>query len=452
MAWSMVLGPTCRACREIYCATKNCALGTGNPTCPRSCCQPLVHRARTPPLRNLLRGAPGQVGPCRLVAVASVRKQDRWPLYRTSAQLQRLRTRTLWEWDLGKAGGYCRSVLESPLSLQPTAPFQPRLPLQGPPSQSYLTGCLTWASISLHAVWDLCAPAAFWLRNQQQRSFNVAAGQAVANRCSRTEAPREEFACASRPLGTHHGRKRKILEAIAELPDPGEAVRTLAGAGGLRGSALADTANRAALRSRTGGATATAAVGEHRAVASGRRNKHFSTSHHLLTIISPCHPTHSTTLISDLLTVQFHSNPSASCQLGHRPRTFGSEMSREDDEHWEWVSTSAQSEAPADARRSKGAPEQGNSAHVGNPSRGTPQQERVGAVRSIIRRAVQRSSEERWSGQRAHPPSSPPRRQHSRRGQATHDQPRMRRAARQRSQQAQAACAQTRQSGSTTVA
>ena len=43
------------------------------------------------PLRNLPRGAPGQVGSRRLVAVASVRKQGGWSLYRMS-QLQRLGT------------------------------------------------------------------------------------------------------------------------------------------------------------------------------------------------------------------------------------------------------------------------------------------------------------------------------------------------------------------------
>ena len=358
-------------------------------------------------------------------------------LYRTSGQLQRLRTRTL---GVGPRQGWellpeCAriSALAAAHRTVPASASSARASVSVIPHRMRF---LTWASISLHAVWDLCAPAAFWLRNQQQRSFNVAAGQAVGNRCSRTEAPREEFACASRPLGTHHGRKRKNPGSYCGTARPRRGGPHAGRSRGPQGissrrhsqSSGAQKQDRRRHRHRRSG--------EHRAVASGPKNKHFSTSHHLLTIISPCHPTHPTTLIFDLLTVQFHSNPSASCQLGHRPRTIGAEMSREDDEHWEWVCTSAQSEAPADARRSEGAPEQGNSAHVGNPSRGTPQQERVGAVRSIIRRAVQCSSEERRSGQRAHPPSSPPRRQHSRRGQATHDQPRMRRAARQRSQQA----------------
>ena len=57
-------------------ATKNRAPGMGNPTCPRSCCLPMVHRVRTLPLRNL---PPGQVGSRWLVAVVPMRKQDRCP-------------------------------------------------------------------------------------------------------------------------------------------------------------------------------------------------------------------------------------------------------------------------------------------------------------------------------------------------------------------------------------
>ena len=76
------------------------------------------------------------------------------------------------------------------------------------------------------------------------------------------------------------------------------AARAVARGFGLRGSALTDTANRSALKSKTGGATDTATVvsTEHK-VARGPGNKHFSTSHHLSTIFSPCHPTHPTTLI-----------------------------------------------------------------------------------------------------------------------------------------------------------
>ena len=84
------------------------------------------------------------------------------------------------------------------------------------------------------------------------------------------------------------------------------------------------------------------------------------------------------------------------------------EMSREDDQHWESVSTSAQSEAPPDTRRSRGALEQGSSAYVVIPVAGCRSKRDWRAVRSIIRRAGQRSSEER-SGPRAHPASAPSR-------------------------------------------
>ena len=49
-----------------------------------------------------------------------------------------------WEWDHGKAGSCCRSVLEPMLWPQPIVPFQPELPSQVLPSQplqSYLSGC-----------------------------------------------------------------------------------------------------------------------------------------------------------------------------------------------------------------------------------------------------------------------------------------------------------------------
>ena len=51
-------------------------------------------------------------------------------------------------WNLDETGSFCWRVLEPQLSLQPTVPFQPGLPLQRPPSQSlrfpwgrHLTGC-----------------------------------------------------------------------------------------------------------------------------------------------------------------------------------------------------------------------------------------------------------------------------------------------------------------------
>ena len=103
MAWSMVLGPISQGGLDPV--TKNRALGMVNPTCPRSDCLHLMHRVRTPPLRNLPRGALGRVGSRWLDGVVSVRRQDRCPLYRTSGRLQRLGTRRL-----GVTSGRARSL------------------------------------------------------------------------------------------------------------------------------------------------------------------------------------------------------------------------------------------------------------------------------------------------------------------------------------------------------
>ena len=151
---------------------------------------------------------------------------------------------------------------------------------------------LTWAAISPRAAWNLCAPAAFCLRIQQHRSFNVAGCQAVRSRGSRTEPPGEESACASRPVDTHQGRKRKNLGGSCGTDRPRRGgAGAVAGAGGLWGSL-----------SQSNGA-------EHRAQSGDRPEK--QTTLHVtspLNHISPCHPTHPTTLIFDLLSVQFPSN------------------------------------------------------------------------------------------------------------------------------------------------
>ena len=94
--------------------------------------------------------------------------------------------------------------------------------------------------------------------DQQQRSFNVAGSQAVGSRCSGTQPPREEFACATRPLGTHCGRKRYDLGSYCATARPAQ---------GGSGDQLS-----------------------------------------LTQPIEPCHSTHPTTLIFDLLTEQFPSN------------------------------------------------------------------------------------------------------------------------------------------------
>ena len=267
MAWSMVLGRTSCACigkstvqEGLDPAARHCALRVGHPSRPRSCCLPLVLRVRPPPFRNLPRGAPGQVGSRRLVAVASVRRQAR-----SMALVQDVQTVPATQnQNTGSGRQGCSLLSErtrTSASLQPTVPFQPGLHLQGPPSQSvwlvspHRVRFFTRASISPHAVWNLCAPAAFWLRNQQQRPFNVDGSQAVGSRCSGMESPREEFACASRPLGTHCGRKRCDPGSYCGTARPRRGgARTVSGARGLPGSALSDTANRAAHRSKTGGA------------------------------------------------------------------------------------------------------------------------------------------------------------------------------------------------------
>ena len=130
-----------------------------------------------------------------------------------------IRTRTLGV-DLDEAGVYCLGVLEPPLWLQPTEPFQPwvhsaRAPVSAtvvPPWKSphrvrlahslsivqNSRNCSTRAIISPHAVWNLCSPAAFWFRKKQQRSSNVGA--------SRSRRARR-LPCVGRPLGTQHSRE-----------------------------------------------------------------------------------------------------------------------------------------------------------------------------------------------------------------------------------------------------
>ena len=85
---------------------------------------------------------------------------------------------------------------------------------------------------------------------------------------------------ASRPLDTHHGRKRYHLGGSCGTARPRRGgARAVALAGRLRGSALADSAN---------GTVST----EHK-VATGPRNKQLSTPHHLLSPRLPTQPTNS---------------------------------------------------------------------------------------------------------------------------------------------------------------
>ena len=124
---------------------------------------------------------------------------------------------------------------------------------RGGPSRHVTSQCATlhsgihFASCSV----EPCSPVAFWLRNHQQRSSNNVGSQTVGSRRSGTEPPREEIACASRPLGT----RRVILSSRPSRNCP----------------ALANAADSAALRNGTDGATAAVVSPEHK-VASVPRN------------------------------------------------------------------------------------------------------------------------------------------------------------------------------------
>ena len=83
----------------------------------------------------------------------------------------------------------------------------------------------TRAVISLHAVWNLCLPAAFRLRNkhQQQQSSNASAAQTLGSGRSGAKPPREEIAHSGPALWAPSMAERDIiLEALAEFPGPSE--------------------------------------------------------------------------------------------------------------------------------------------------------------------------------------------------------------------------------------
>ena len=203
-----------------------------------------------------------------------------------------------WEWDLGKAGSYCLRVLEPPLSTQPIVPPQPELPSQELPSQPrrscqrcHLTRCDSSFTHSFRPMQRGTIARKQHLGQEQQRSSNVAGSQAVGSRCSGTEPPREEIACASSPLGTHHGREGYDPGGHCGTARPWrDGARTEAGAG-ASGPALANTASSSALRRVADGATAAVVSTEHK-VASVLRNNfplHFtSLPYHHLTSLLPC--------------------------------------------------------------------------------------------------------------------------------------------------------------------
>ena len=162
VASSTVLGPTSRANREIYSPGR-----TGSSyeklrpqrrysyPSKKLLPTPGAQSANTPAPEPAPRraGPSGLTGPCTGCRDSN---SDSGPEH--------------WEWDLGKDGGYCRRVLEPPLSPQPIVPFQPELPFPGAPVSA--TAVLPEMSppqmrffirafISPHAAWNLCSPAAF---------------------------------------------------------------------------------------------------------------------------------------------------------------------------------------------------------------------------------------------------------------------------------------------------
>ena len=156
--------------------------------------------------------APGQVGSRRLVATVSVRRQGRCPGFPHSISDS---GPGHWEWDLDEAGGYCRSVLEPPLSPQPTVPFQPELPLQELSSRplrslqgGHLTGC-DWFTLS--ASCKTAGVAALWhsLRLMQRGTFarSILAQEPAAAifQCRRQPNPGKwtHGDCLCRPLFGH---------------------------------------------------------------------------------------------------------------------------------------------------------------------------------------------------------------------------------------------------------
>ena len=174
---------------------------------------------------------------------------------------------------LDEAGGYCPSVLEPPLSLQPAVSFQPQFLLRELPFQprwslhgSHLTECdwltlsivqntrslSTRAIISPYAVWNLCLPAAFRLRNQQQQSLQRRRQPKSGEVDAQERGRRARRLLVQAALWAPSMAERDmVLEAIAELPDPGERVPHVGRSRRARGPAFANRAGSAALRNGT---------------------------------------------------------------------------------------------------------------------------------------------------------------------------------------------------------
>ena len=120
-----------------------------------------------------------------------------------------------WEWDLGKSRRLLPKCARTSAfatthrAVPARAPF-PRAPVSAtaglPEMSPRRMRFFIRAFISLHAAWNLCSPAAFWLRDQHQRSSSVVGSQAVGSRRSGTEPLCEEIAYAGRPRSTQQGR------------------------------------------------------------------------------------------------------------------------------------------------------------------------------------------------------------------------------------------------------
>ena len=145
----------------------------------------------------------------RLGAVVSVRKQGRCP--------RTLGVGPRQGWELLPECARTSAFATAHRAVPARAPF-PSAPVSATAVLPQRMRLFIRAFISAHAAWNLCSPAAFRLRNQQQQSSNVDVSQTLGSGRSGTEPPREEIACAGPP-------------AVAELPRPQRGgAHTLAGA------------------------------------------------------------------------------------------------------------------------------------------------------------------------------------------------------------------------------
>ena len=162
--------------------------------------------------------------------MVSVCRQGRWPLYRMSGKHPRLTIRTR---GVGTRRGWW--VLEPPHSLQPTAHRSSRGSLcksfrlsHGGPSME-VTCAKQQKSVHSGNHFASCSLEPLFARKiwtQEPAAAVLQCSQTLGSGRSGAEPPREEIASAGRPLDTQHAERDIILEAIAELADPGETVPT----------------------------------------------------------------------------------------------------------------------------------------------------------------------------------------------------------------------------------